>query len=330
MTDPQPETQPDFSVIIPFWKSRHYVCQAIESILDQTYKGPVEIIIVDDGSPENIRDLPERYPGIRVLRKENGGVGPARHYGTLHARGKYLCYLDDDDLYLPDKLRREAWVMERHPEVDWTFANSTRFQDDDDYVKDFFKFFPALWQAPHTPLNDCDSVSRFERGALLRPFSQGLFTILPQTMCLRREFVLEKCNWEPKSRLLAEDVDMYYRMAALGTAACINVPVARIRRHHGRNQTNDMLEAEFKMQIGWLARLEQYPPELREQLEPWYAVRAASVGYMAYERKDFRNAAAQYADALKHGHRKPAVLAKWALSKLRSLTQPAPAEPRTK
>ena len=88
------------SVIIPVYKTEKYLELAVNSVLNQTYKN-IEIILVDDGSPDNCPQLcdalAEKYDCIKVVHKENGGLSSARNTGIENATGEYLYFLDSDD-----------------------------------------------------------------------------------------------------------------------------------------------------------------------------------------------------------------------------------------
>lgn len=96
------------SVIIPIYNVEKYLKKCVDSILNQTFE-KYEIILVDDGSPDNCPkiadDYAEKYPEIiTALHKKNGGVGDARNFGIEHARGEYILILDSDDYVEPNML----------------------------------------------------------------------------------------------------------------------------------------------------------------------------------------------------------------------------------
>lgn len=109
------------SAIIPAYNAERYIRRCIESIVSQSFSG-LEIIIVNDGSSDNtgsISDsLAEEYPAVRVIHRENGGVCAARNTGIKAAQGEYLCFVDADDLLLPDALNKLWKKVEEHPGVD--------------------------------------------------------------------------------------------------------------------------------------------------------------------------------------------------------------------
>lgn len=88
------------SVIVPIYNVEKYLEKCVKSIQEQTYKN-IEIILVDDGSPDNCGELCEKYarkdPRIKVIHKENGGLSDARNKGIDNATGKYIVFVDSDD-----------------------------------------------------------------------------------------------------------------------------------------------------------------------------------------------------------------------------------------
>ena len=91
---------PQFSVIIPTYNREQLSTEAIRSVLDQTMQD-FEIVVVNDGGDVPI--VPDD-PRIRILTKPNGGPASARNHGIRAAQGRYITFLDDDDLYTPDRL----------------------------------------------------------------------------------------------------------------------------------------------------------------------------------------------------------------------------------
>lgn len=96
------------SIITPAWKAASYIVETIASVQAQTYSN-WEMLIVDDCSPDNtceiIEELSAQDDRIRLIRRpENGGPARARNGALLHARGRWVAFLDSDDLWLPTKL----------------------------------------------------------------------------------------------------------------------------------------------------------------------------------------------------------------------------------
>lgn len=102
------------SVVIPFYSNKELLIESIDSVLDQTLKAD-EIIIVSDGSKENIDDLVSYSDSIKILKQENQGCGIARLNGILSATGDYIAFMDSDDIWPQNKLEEQILFMqEKH------------------------------------------------------------------------------------------------------------------------------------------------------------------------------------------------------------------------
>ena len=89
------------SIIVPVYKVEKYLCECVDSILAQTYEN-FELILVDDGSPDNSGKICDKYAEkdkrIKVIHKENAGVSSARNTGLDNANGEYITFIDSDDI----------------------------------------------------------------------------------------------------------------------------------------------------------------------------------------------------------------------------------------
>ena len=90
----------EISVIVPIYKLEQYLEECVDSLIEQTYKN-IEIILVDDGSPDNCGAICDRYAEqddrIQVIHKKNGGLSDARNAGLDIASGEYVLFIDSDD-----------------------------------------------------------------------------------------------------------------------------------------------------------------------------------------------------------------------------------------
>ena len=113
------DERPLVSVIVPTYNRTSYLKLTLDSIASQTYS-PVEIIVVDDGSPGNDNeDLCTNYDTVKYIRIANSG-GPAipRNTGLRVANGEFIALLDDDDIWLPKKLEKQLAILNANPEFD--------------------------------------------------------------------------------------------------------------------------------------------------------------------------------------------------------------------
>lgn len=116
---------PLVSIIMPTYNREKYLPFAIDSVITQTFNN-FEMIIVDDGSSDNTKQLIEQYKNdkrIRYFYQENQGQSVARNVGLKQANGKYICFLDSDDLFMPEKLAKQVAFLENNPEIAITHSD---------------------------------------------------------------------------------------------------------------------------------------------------------------------------------------------------------------
>lgn len=130
------------SVIIPVYKAEKYLCECIDSVINQTYDN-LEIILVDDGSPDNCGAICDEYAcrddRIKVIHKDNGGASDARNAGLSIAHGKYVYFLDSDDYIKPDAIEKAETCIEKKKADIVFFDSETLYEDfpDPDYHENY-------------------------------------------------------------------------------------------------------------------------------------------------------------------------------------------------
>ena len=122
----------DISIIVPIYNAEKYVEETIKSIIDQTLKN-IEIILVNDGSTDGSKQICEKYLNldkrIILINKENGGLADARNAGLKIASGKYIMFIDADDLYEPDSCEHMYKTIEE-TNSDYVIGNYQMMDDD--------------------------------------------------------------------------------------------------------------------------------------------------------------------------------------------------------
>jgi glycosyltransferase involved in cell wall biosynthesis len=118
---------PLVSVIIPVYNGAAYLRETMDSVLAQDY-APLEVLVVDDGSPDNSREILETYKDrVTILSQPNQGVAVARNTGLRSARGTYVTFLDQDDLWSRDKTTKQVARLEADPDVVYVLSRQKYF-----------------------------------------------------------------------------------------------------------------------------------------------------------------------------------------------------------
>lgn len=118
------------SVVIPMYNSHDTIVPCVQSVIDQTYKDLITIVVVNDGSKDDslsvlkaaFNNLPENRI-LTILNKENGGVSSARNMGINAAQTEWVALLDSDDVWHPSKLDRQFSAIAEHPEIQFIGCN---------------------------------------------------------------------------------------------------------------------------------------------------------------------------------------------------------------
>ena len=124
---------PLVSIVIPVHNRAKVFARSLASLIAQSY-GSVEIIVVNDGSTEDVESIVKSHPGIVYLEQENKGAPAARNAGAAKAKGEYILFCDADVMAKPQMITTLAQELQAHSEVSYVYATN----------KFGFKTFPAL------------------------------------------------------------------------------------------------------------------------------------------------------------------------------------------
>ena len=201
-------TNSSVSVVIPCYQQSKFLPEAIESALMQTYP-PSEIIVIDDGSPDDTAAVAAQYATVRYVYQQNQGLSAARNTGLNCASGRYVNFLDADDRLLPHAVETGARYLDSNP--NWAFvAGGHRLISEDGsplpapkqgHLKDYYR------QLMHHNFIACHNSVMYRRDLLLSV--GGFDETLPA----------------------GEDWDMYLRIAQRFPIHCHNKIVAEYRQH---------------------------------------------------------------------------------------------------
>ncbi|MBT8336682.1 MAG: glycosyltransferase, partial [Gemmatimonadetes bacterium] len=198
----------------PCYGQAHFLADAVESLRAQTLP-PAEILVVDDGSPDDVPAAVAGFPEVRVVRQENRGLSGARNRGLAETTAPFVHFLDADDTLRPHALETlRSWMIAR-PEAALAWGFNQPYNDDGR---------PIGWGA-----TSFDGVPGY--AALLEQNVVGA----PVGALFRRE-PLESVGGFAEDLDACEDWELYLRLARLHSIGCVGVLLADYR-HHGSNMS---------------------------------------------------------------------------------------------
>jgi glycosyltransferase involved in cell wall biosynthesis len=204
------------SVVVPCFNQAHFLTEAVESVLRQSYR-EVEVTVVDDGSDDNSYEVAGRYPGVRRLRQPHRGVAAARNLGLAESGGELIVFLDADDRLPPEALEVGVESVLARPQVAFVAGTSRDIGGDGSVIREGGQSLVTQDHFLHL-LEDCyiwsGSSIVYRRGAVeaVGGFNEGLEA--------------------------GDDYDLYLRLTRRFPIYCHGRVVTEYRRH-GTNTTRD-------------------------------------------------------------------------------------------
>lgn len=222
MADPKPagdsRVRPKVSIIIPVYNDEANVRRAIDSALSQTLS-EVEVVVVDDGSTDGTPDVLSEYEGrIRAFRQDNRGAAAARNVGISESRGRYVCFLDSDDEFTPQKAQLQSDFLDGNPGTGLCYGG---WQDLDMETGAVLRDF---------------TMPRPEGNQLRDPFPPGFPIFAP---LVRREW-LERVGGFDEELWTVEDSALWWRLWSEGCRFRRVRGVVALRRARGGSLSKDI------------------------------------------------------------------------------------------
>ncbi len=211
------ESMPFFSVIIPTYNRARLLPESIASVLVQTYQS-WELIIVDDGSMDNTKEVVESFKDQRIkyIFQKNQERSAARNNGIKNSSGRYICFLDSDDYYLPD-----------HLEKLFEFLRQGNFPASFFYTNKLLKHGSRIIRASEDLLI-CENI-----------YDQIVSSVIhTQQVCAHRD-VFKEHLFDPKFRI-SEDTELWLRIADDFKIVPINQFTVVIVEHPERTINNNV------------------------------------------------------------------------------------------
>lgn len=278
----------DVSVIIPVYNRQDALIEALDSLFWQrSFEAStdvrrsdaakeaknvseerrvidVEAIIVDDGSQEPVV-LPEpfcRMDNVKLIRKANGGASSARNAGMAAARGRFIAFLDSDDLFAADKLHRVVAVMDRNPSAGFLISDLRRFertrktaQADPGQLKPRLNFMEKTNSDFYPSIRKlCDELTEVDERTYLLPGKMLFHTmaagypVYPSTLVVRRTIANSIDPWI-EGRRLSEDFDYALRLCRVTNGLYVDEPLSYLGRGEDNVSGDALKSAEADIEV---------------------------------------------------------------------------------
>jgi len=220
---------PKVSVIIPTYNREDFLAEAIQSVLDQTFRD-LKIIVIDDGSTDNTREVVDSFkdPRIKYIYQENQGVCIARNTAVNNSNSEYIAFLDSDDVLLKEAIEKEVHVLDEYPEAGLGYGQA--------YLIDTGGRVFGLYK--HYLKYSCIRTG----SDVIKEFLIHGYSIPSPTIMTRRSCLNEVGLYSPDFHHGSEDFDLMVRLCKNYTVVYIAEPLAKYRVHATNQSSGHALE----------------------------------------------------------------------------------------
>ena len=218
-----------FSVIIPVYNGAKYLGEAIQSAIDQTYKN-FEIIVVSDASPDNTAEVVGQFDDARIIyidHQENQGANVARNTAIRASSGELLAFLDQDDLFHPEKLQAHVDLLTRQPDVGFTYNARFELNHSSDTIR-------GIWQ-PQDDMTLADIVLSHQ--------------LSPTDMVVNRDWVFQVGLWDYEHPVNGSEIIFLGHLILEGCKFASARRALNYRRYHGGRTFNNLLAKHDAEQV---------------------------------------------------------------------------------
>jgi len=247
----QARDSPLVSALIATYNRAHMVTEAIDSVLAQTYPN-FEVIVVDDGSEDDTQSVIKDRYGDRVIYiyQQNRGLPGARNTSIHAARGKYIAFQDDDDIWLPTKLDRQVRALEQNPECAVAYCACLEATPNGKPTRKLYK-----------------STGKGRTGDIFA--LQLCHNVIAHPSAIVRMSCLSEVGLFDEELLTGEDTDIFLRLTLRYPAVYIREPLMLVRQHPTRKTDTDRrMGWNFEAHVRTMTKLLDLLPPERERLRP--------------------------------------------------------------
>lgn len=264
---------PKVSVIIPTYNRGYLIREAIDSVLKQDFKD-FEIIVVDDGSTDNTKEVLSNYENIRYIYQQNKGRSEAKNTGIRAARGAYIAFLDDDDIWLSNKLEKQIAFLDSHSETGLVHTFSEVIDEDGN----------ILGKETERRLNFYKQAIKI--GYTYEGMSRLCIMFL-STVTLRKE-CFSLAGFFDGNIPAFEDWDFYLRFALKYKISLIPEILVKYRLHKKNTSSNEFIRGRIQAALKHLAMLDSLGCRRRVAVSSNFYMQLAETYYIASQYQNFR------------------------------------------
>jgi glycosyltransferase involved in cell wall biosynthesis len=213
MTAPTTNPSPTVSVVMAVFNGEKYLREAVESILNQTFRD-FEFIAIDDGSTDGSKmildELARRDPRLRVVSRPNKGLTPTLNEGLSLARGRYVARMDADDVAMPTRFEKQVAFLDANPDV-VLLGGAYELIDEEG----------RLLTVQRPAVDDATLQSHCLAGR----------TPICHPLAMMRREALQQVGGYDESYSVAQDLDLWLRLGEVGRLACVTDVLLKYRMH---------------------------------------------------------------------------------------------------
>lgn len=289
--------EPLVSVVIPSYNCCEYICEAVDSILAQSYKN-IEIIVVDSSTDDTKQRMDRYDTRVRYYYQEPKGVSAARNFGLKQAQGALVAFQDADDHWGPSKLALQVQALREYPDAKLVFSDFVTF--DDSGVLLSSACFPhfKLWVDQHRVQG-----GRMAYGQLYWELMLG--NCIGTCSVLAVKDALDEYNGFDEAFKTCEDLDLWLRVSTKYPVLYIDEVLAEYRVRStglsGSLETRDMTWAVDRARVREKhLRNNLVPNHLRPQVEQLQGRHCWQLGWACLNGGDRRKARAMFRAGLRY------------------------------
>jgi len=290
---------PLVSVVVPAYNCAPFIGETLESIYRQTYPH-WEVIVIDDGSTDETRAALAPHIGkIRYFHQKNRGTAAARNAGVRQARGELIAFLDNDDIWLPEKLELQVQVMQRSLECGLVFTDGKIYTADGSRRESVISSRLDGWIDAHRTKDVLVATGDIVRNLLFRNEIASASSVMVRRECF------DRAGGFDEAIAIADDYDLWLRIARSHPVALIQ-RCLYMWRWHDESQSGPIPD---RMQRWWEATLvvmEKHLPlaplDLRRPLRAHMARQYWERARYYFDRNQFRKSRKMLVSCLRHNN----------------------------